>query len=240
MRALPLWLVTMRKRSPSFLAPVMLDFVFVPSFTRRDHARRALWRVAGHEPHFGGRLRRGREQDETAAARALDADEEPFVVLAVDAHIGARIGAERVAPHLMRAHRFIGTNVEARLRVVGPGQPVPDIFDDVGEFGTRLEIAEAQGVTLATRVIGCVREDALPGCEFEAAEREVVAAARQLVLVEDQHRVGRSRAPRTPVMARVLQAFDGSAGVLPRSVGDRCRLVGFLNAPADLFEELVA
>ena len=78
------------------------------------------------------------------------------------------------------------------------------------------------------------------GRHLESAEREVVVTVRERVLVEQHHgRLGRPAARAAAVHA-VLQPFDGARRVLPRTVRNRRRLVGLLDAAADLLEDAVA
>ena len=123
------------------------------------------------------------------------------------------------------------------MRVVGPGEPVGHVVDDVGEVGAGREVAKPQRVTLAAGEIDGVREHRVVGGDLEAAEREVVVAAGEDVLVEHDLRLVRSVAARAPAVDRVLRPFESTSGVLPGAVGDRRRFVGLLDPHLDLAED---
>ena len=76
------------------------------------------------------------------------------------------------------------------------------------------------------------------GRDLEAAEREVVVARREVVLVE-QDLLGAAVAAPAAVDG-VLLTFDGARVIAPLAVGHRRRRVGLLDAAADLVEDAVA
>ncbi len=229
-----------QKAVAAFFAPVVLDVVFVAGIARRNNAWRRLRCVAGNEPDLRRGLRGTVDQHEAAAERATDVDEETFVVLAANEHVGCRVGTEHVPPHFERSHRVVGPNVKTRARVVRPREAVRDVLDDVVEVGARRKIAEVQRVALTPVGVDGIRGNVVIGSDVEAAECEVVVAVGELVLVEQNNGVGRRRAARPATVLRVLQTFYGPYRVLPRSVGHRRRFVGFLHAPFDLGEDPVA
>ena len=89
-----------------------------------------------------------------------------------------------MAPYFERAHGVVGPDIETRARVVRPRQPVRDVFDNVVEVGAGREIAEVERVPLAPVRVDGVCGDRVIGRHFESAEREIVVAGGQLVLVE--------------------------------------------------------
>ena len=223
----------------ALLAPVVLDRVFVAVIARRDDAWLGVRHLGRHEPHFGSELRRGLDEDEATAAGAFDPDEEALVVLAVHEHVVGGRGAERMAPDLERAHRVVGACVEARARVVGPREAVGHVVDRVGEVLSGRDVAEAERVPLAAGHVDRVREGRMVRRDLEAAEREVVVAIGEPVLVENDVRQLRALAPESAAVDRVLRTLQGPGRVLPPALGDGCGLVGLLHARLDLVEDAV-
>ena len=139
----------------------------------------------------------------------------------------------RVAPDLPRPHRVVGPREEHRAVVVRPGDAVVDVGHHVVEIGCPSRASRnAQVVALAAGGVGGVRGEGLVGVEREVADREVVVAAGELVLVEHDGltgcgprrrlRIGKTgRADDAPAVHVVLQPFDGAGEVLesPRRTG---------------------
>ena len=100
-----------------------------------------------------------------------------------------------------------------------------------------VEVAEAQRVALAAVEVDGVREDAVIGRDLEAAEREVVVARGEQILVEHDLGGFGPGATGPAAMDPVLRALHGSGGVLPGALGDRRRLVGLLDPGLDLAED---
>ncbi len=98
-----------------------------------------------------------------------------------------------------------------------------------GRSAPVVEVAEAERVSLAAVEVDGVREHGVVGGDLEAAEREVVVAGGEHVLVEHDLRGVGSGAAGPAAMDPVLRALDSAGGVLPRALGDRRRLVGLLD-----------
>ena len=166
------------------------------------------------------RLRRRRDQDEAAAARAVRPTTKKRSSSSWNTSTSsASVGAERVAPHLPRAHRVVGPDVEARARVVGPREAVVTSSTTSARSTPVVEVAEAQRVALAAGRVDGVRERCGGRADGEAAEREVVVPVGERVLVEQDLLVAvGARAARPPAVDRVLLALDRAREVLPRAV----------------------
>ena len=132
---------------------------------------------------------------------------------------------------------IVGAHVEARAGVVGPRESVRDVVDDVGKIRAGREIAEAQAVPLAAVEVDGVREHRVIGGDLEATEGEVLVPDREDVLVEEDLRGLGALAARPATVDRVLRALLGPGGVLPRTFGDGCGLVGLLDPRLDLVED---
>ncbi len=149
---------------------MVLDRVLVSVLARRDDPRTRLGCVGRHEPRLRGELRRRLDQHESSRTGAADVEEEAFVVLAEHEVVIAGRRAEPVPPDLVGTQRRVGPHVEARTFVVGPGQPVGHVVDDVGEVGASLEVAEVQRVPLTAGDVGGVGEQPVVGRDLEAAQ----------------------------------------------------------------------
>ena len=214
---------------------MMLDRVLEPCLTRgHDRGRRGRI-VRGDEPDLGLRLRRGVDQHEPAAARAVDGDVEPLVVFLEDEDVGGSFGAQLVPPHLPRPHRVVEPDVEARARVVGPGEAVRHVVDDIGEVAASRQVAKVQRVALAARGVDRVRDHRVVGGDGETSEREVGVALCLDVLVEQYLLL--PAAPGPPRVDRVLEAFDSTGDVFPVVARDGRGDVGLLDPGLDLAED---
>ena len=142
-----------------------------------------------------------------------------------------------MAPHLVRAHGVVGAHVEACARVVGPGESVGDVVDDVGEIFAGRRSRNRKRVPLAAVEVDGVCEIAMIGGDLESTEGEIVVTDGEDVSRRARSARSRGPAPRPSAVDRVLRAFFGPGGVLPRALGDGCRLVGLLDARLDLVED---
>jgi len=147
------------------------------------------------------------DEDVATATGATEGDIEALVVVAEHEHVVGGIGAERVSPHRVRAHRRVGPRVEDRAAVVGPGESVVHVGNDVGELGAGGEVAEAQLVALAAGRVDRVRSDHVRGVELEVADFQEGVARGELVDVE--HDLLVAATARSAAVNRVLTALDG-------------------------------
>ena len=232
-------------------ALVMLDVVLVALGARLDDHGRGRRVGGGHEPHFAGDLRRRGDDEVAPGAGAPDRHVEAVVVFLEQKRVVGGGSAERVAPHLPRAHGVVGTGVEDR-GVVGPGDPVVDVVDDVVEHRARVDLSEAQRVALTAGDVGADRDDALVGGEHQIAHGEVVVPVGEGVLVEhDDLALGRAGGhervgehvgadARAAAVHRVLAALDGAAEVLEWALRGGRGGVGLLDPPDDLVVDATA
>jgi hypothetical protein len=160
-----------------------------------------------------------------------------LVVLLEDQDVTLRRCADLVAPDLPRAEGIVGTDVEARARVVGPREAVRHVLDDVGQVCALAQVAIAQHVALPTRRVDRVREDPLVGRDGEHAQREVVVAGGGEVLVEQHLLTVPAAGP--AAVDRVVEPLDGARVVLPLPARDGCGCVGLLDPRADLLVDRV-
>ncbi len=171
--------------------------------------------------------------------------EESVVVFLVDEHVVVAGRADGVAPHLPGAHRLVGAGVEHGAVVVRPGDAVVHVGHDVGKVVARLQRAEAQVVALTAARVGRVRGEGLCRVDREIADREVLVARRDRVLVEHDRLTRRGSRWRigvgehgeccgAPAVHVVLLALDGPREVLEVAAPHRRRHVGLADASHDL------
>jgi hypothetical protein len=153
----------------------------------------------------------------------------------------------------MRPHRVVGAGVEDGDAVVGPGEPVVHVRNDVVEGGRGRAVGgdapEAQLVALTAVGVDRERSDRLVGIDAEVADREVVVPSGELVLVEHDdlahggpgrgEGIGERRgAERTAAVDAVLHALDRAGEVLVRTTTHRRGRVRLLHPVDDLVVEL--
>ena len=203
-------------------------------------------RVRGADrARLGGRRRPGDQHHRRVVAGAPDAERELRVVLLPDQRVGARVGAELVAPDLPGPHRVVDPGVEGVAAVAGPGPAVVDVVDGVGDAGLAGQRADGDAVALAAGEVDADGDPGVVGAHVEHADREEVVALGLGVLVEDDLLAGQrglgvddrrrlARRGRGPAADGVAQPLAGAPVVPPRPAPDRHRGVGLDDPRADL------
>jgi hypothetical protein len=218
----------------------VLERVLDVLLPRLDDPEVARGIVGGQDVHLVGHLGAEVEHDVALVLRRPRREEEALVRLLVDEDVVVGRRAEPVAPELVRAHGVVGAHVEERRAVRRPGGAVVGALDLVVELLARLEVAEAHRVQLGAGEVGRVGQQAGVGGDVEGAEGEELRLAGHDVLVEHH-----DLAVPVPVLGpaaavdRVLPALLGAGVVPPRALAGRHGEVGFLDARADLGEQLL-
>src|ERR1700682_3807757 len=93
-----------------------------------------------------------------------------LVVFLQDQHILFGWGAKNMPPNLIRTHGLVGPRVEKGPAVGGPGGPVVDLRDDVGEVLARPQIAEPKLMALRAVDVDGVSHEILVGASLAVAK----------------------------------------------------------------------
>ena len=218
------------------VAPVVDRIVDLLGARAGDHGL-ALRVVGGNQQDLGERLAATVDDDPLAAAAQFDVDVEAFVGLLEDQCVVGLGGAQVVAPHPVRTHRFVGGDVEQRRSCRRTTRAAPgDVVYDIGRVDPRAEITDAQCVLLATFDVGAPRQQLLIGADVECVDREEVLTLGLEVLVEQDLRCGvGGRSP--AAVDRIVATLLGPRRVPPLAVLDRGGDVGLLNPRLDLTED---
>ena len=236
--------------------PGRLDVVLHALAARGHQPRGALGIGGGQQPVLAGQLAADPQHDPVLVPAGPDPDPEPLVGLGQHLGVGADVGAEPVPQHHVRPPRRVGAGVE-QVALAGPGDPVRDVGDLVGEQLAGGQVHDLEQEPLVPGDVGRVRQQ-VPGRRHrEGAEGEELLALRRDVGVQQDLLagdlaldVGRgvgSAGGRGAAVDRVLRALEG-AHVVPvgRDVARR-RIemgrvrrhaqVGLLGAGLDLAED---
>ena len=235
------------------IAPVVVDAVLDPVTAGLDHREVALRSVRGERPHLRGDLRVERADEVPVVLGAPDPEVEVLVGLLVHEPVVDGIGAHHVAPELVGTHGRVDPHVEDGAVVVRPRDSVRGVLDRFGRLRSGGEVGEAHRVALGPGGVGRVRQPVVVGTDRQIAEREVLVAFRESVLVDEDHLVARrwmagpawERLVFPPGVLRpttvdaVAAPLDRAAVVQPGTLADRHRQIGLLDARHDLLEERI-
>ena len=185
------------------------------------------------------------------AGRAGSEREAPIALL-VHQLVAGGVGAQSVAPQLVRSLGLVHTHVEHDVRAGRPGEPVGGLGHHLGS-GARedvgIERTEAQLVPLVAGAVGRIRQPAVVVADRGAADGEVLGAGGLDVLIEQYLLLLAGLARRWELVVPVggPAAVDGvalsllsSRVVPPGAATGRDRHVGLLDARFHLFEQVVA
>ena len=104
-----------------------------------------------------------------------DPDPEPLVGLGQHLGVGADVGAEPVPQHHVRPPRRVGAGVE-QVALAGPGDPVRDVGDLVGEQLAGGQVHDLEQEPLVPGDVGRVRQQRTRRRDREGAEGEELLA----------------------------------------------------------------
>jgi hypothetical protein len=197
------------------------------------------------------------DRDEPVGAGASHTQPEALVGLLEHQHVGTGRRADDVTPHLVRAPRVVGYEVEERARVLEPGRAVGRTVGDLLEHPAGGQVAHAQAQHLSPVEVHADHGQPMVGADGEHAETEVGVLA-DLDVAVDHHdlvgrrcgrvdrqppgvgqvrRVGRASGRRTAAVQRVGHPLDGAAVVEPALVEHRHRGVRLDDATLDPLEQ---
>ena len=167
-----------------------------------------------------------------AAQRLRDRDEEGGVRLLVEHGIVRRVAAQGVQPDAERAQAVVQLDVEERAAVLGPLDGARGVGDEVGALLAALQVADVDAEALRAVLVRGVGEEAAVEGRLEGGQPEIVLAARQLVLVEDDDRLRLVERAAHP--GAVLGAGGEAPLVLEPALARRDRLVVLLDPALQL------